>query len=245
VVSGVGGFVAGFVLTTSVLLASGFVLFDEQVSSVGGVGATENDDIEDVSSQGSSEAEEGFYRTQEGIIKCPRVEPGNAFESGGKTYTAADNQNDDTLISNDKRICTTHVTDMGGAAFEDPYVNTSYGNITDIATWDTSNVNNMAYTFSGADSFNQDIGSWNTSRVTEMQYMFYDASAFNQDIGSWDTSSITGMGYMFEEASRFRQNISSWCVKNISSKPESFDARAGFEGQTSLQPNWGTTSGCS
>lgn len=135
----------------------------------------------------------GYYQNQEGAVKCPGVEPGNTFELNGKTYTAANNTNDDKLISNDKRICTTHVTSMTGG-LNDPYVDTSYGNISSISNWDTSRVRFMYAMFSGAQEFNQDI--------------------------------------------------SSWCVRRISGKPDLFDYGAGFEGQDSLQPNWGAETEC-
>jgi surface protein len=260
---------------------------------------TGSEGARDTSARSGSEPAEPFYHTQEGIVKCPGVEPGKTFELDGKTYTAADNTNDDDLILNNKRICTTHVTDMSGytsgLGATNPYVDINYGNISTVTTWDTSNVTKMRAMFYSADSFNQDIGSWYTGQVTNMNYMFADASGFNQDIGSWDTSSVihtagmfagassfnqdigswdtssvtrmrrmfdgassfnqdidswdtsnvTDMGGMFLNASSFSQDISSWCVRGISSKPDGFDYRAGFEGQTSLQPNWGTNTGCS
>jgi surface protein len=277
-VKGVGRLVGSLVLVVLVVAAGGFVVLEPNTQS-------------------RSEAEDGFYQTQGGIVKCPGVEPGNTFDLDGKTYIAADNSNDDTLISNDKRICTTHVTAMSSYAWNGPraYINSSYGNISSITTWDTSNVTTMQVMFYNADNFNQDISTWNTSRVTNMERMFYNADNFNQSIGSWNTSKVTnmaGMFYladkfnrdistwntsnvenmrlmfhhatsfnrdistwdtsnvyrmngMFEEAISFNQDISSWCVRGISRKPDGLDVRAGFQAQTSLQPNWGTNTGCS
>jgi surface protein len=247
-VRGVNGFVAGSALAILVVATGSSVLFANQTISG---------------------PEEPFYQTQEGIIKCPGVEPGNTFDLNRKTYTAADNGNDDTLISNDKRICTTHVTDMSGA-IEDPYVDSSYGNISSVTNWDTSQVTNMRMMFIGAKSFNQDIALWNTSQVTDMRhmfasadnfnrdigawdtssvtlmrYMFYNADSFNQDIGSWNTSSVTDMSFMFEKASSFYHNLRSWCVSQISSKPKNFKRGALFEAASGLQPEWGTSTGCS
>jgi flagellin-like protein len=108
-----------------------------------------------------------------------------------------------------------------------------------ISSWDTSNVNNMRNMFSSASSFNKNISSWDTSNVNNMRSMFFGASSFNQDISSWDTSNVNDMGYMFYDANSFNQDISSWCVEDIESKPTAFDDDAGFEGDSSKQPNWG------
>ena len=56
----------------------------------------------------------------------------------------------------------------------------------DIGNWDTLNVKNMRFMFSGAFVFNQDIGRWDTSNVKNMEYMFYQANEFNQDNGNWN-----------------------------------------------------------
>jgi surface protein len=94
--------------------------------------------------------------------------------------------------------------------------------------------------FNIADAFNQDIGGWNTSNVTDMRLMFNNADVFNQDISGWDTSNVTDMTRMFRGAVVFNQDLSGWCVTKIGSKPSAFDQSAGFDGSTSLHPDWGT-----
>jgi surface protein len=64
-------------------------------------------------------------------------------------------------------------------------------------------------------SFNQPIGNWNTSNVQNMQYMFSGALSFNQTIGLWDTSEVENMDSMFNTAEKFDQDISYWCVTLI------------------------------
>jgi hypothetical protein len=51
---------------------------------------------------------------------------------------------------------------------------------------------------------------------------------------------VADMSSMFSGATSFNQNISSWCVTSIASKPSKFDTYSGFEGQSALQPQWGT-----
>ncbi len=110
----------------------------------------------------------------------------------------------------------------------------------DIGSWNVSNVTNTRGLFYEASSFNQDISSWDVSGVMDMGVMFFFADSFNQDIGSWDVSNVTDMEYMFYSASIFNQDISNWCVSNIGSEPTDFDTGAGFDGDTGIQPVWGT-----
>ena len=110
----------------------------------------------------------------------------------------------------------------------------------DLSNWDLSSVTDMSGMFYDTGSVAGGISSWDVSNVTDMYGMFWGADNFNQDISSWDVSSVTGMSYMFYQASSFNQDISGWCVVNITSKPPLFDAAAAFDGQSSLQPQWGT-----
>ncbi|TYP93444.1 surface protein [Fodinibius salinus] len=110
----------------------------------------------------------------------------------------------------------------------------------DIGTWDVSSVTTMGGIFSGASAFNGDISNWEVSAVTSMYRMFSGASSFNQDLSSWDVSNVTDMKRMFENATNFDQDISGWCVSQIGSKPSAFDDGAGFDGNSGIQPQWGT-----
>jgi flagellin-like protein len=170
-----------------------------------------------------------FYQTDGGTVECGDASPGETGTVDGKTYTAADDSNVDSLISNGDRICTTHVTDMTGA-YQDPFVNSSYGNISSIGSWDTSNVTDMSSMFNGgASSFNRSIGSWDTSSVTDMSFMFHEAGDFNRDIGSWDTGNVTDMSSMFAGASSFNQDIGSWDTSSVTFMYEMFAGASSFK----------------
>ena len=108
----------------------------------------------------------------------------------------------------------------------------------DISKWDVSNVTNMNGMF-WKSPFNGDISGWDTSSVTDMQQMFSEARAFNQPIGNWNVSNVTNFYEMFFAASAFNQDLSGWCVENVATHA-SFDSKSGFEGQTNIQPQWGT-----
>jgi surface protein len=103
----------------------------------------------------------------------------------------------------------------------------------DLSSWDTSNVDNTAYTFNGASAFNQDVGSWDTSNVTDMGSMFASATSFNQPLtstpGGWDTSKVTSAAGMFSSASAFNQDISSWDTGLIADMSYMFESAASFD----------------
>jgi surface protein len=110
--------------------------------------------------------------------------------------------------------------------------------ISNITTWDVSNVTSMAGMFAYTTSFNGDIGSWNVSKVTNLGGMFSNATSFNRDISSWNVSSATTMTNMFTSASTFNQDLSKWCVPSISSLPTGFDT--GATSWVLSRPVWGT-----
>ena len=98
-----------------------------------------------------------------------------------------------------------------------------YGNISD---WDTGEVTDMSYLFTGADTgfggycstyhtFNEDISKWNTSSVTTMWGMFLYAISFNGDVSAWNVSSVTTMKNMFSDASSFNGDVSAWNVSSV------------------------------
>ena len=99
---------------------------------------------------------------------------------------------------------------------------------------------NLAYTFSGATSFNSDISNWDTSNVTTMEGIFYDADAFNQDISqkevtvngvtytAWDTSNVTNMINMFSGAIAFNQNINNWETSSVTTMRNMFKGATAF-----------------
>lgn len=115
--------------------------------------------------------------------------------------------------------------------------NFAYG---DLSNWDISSVTKMNGMFYKAETVTGDIINWDVSNVTEMFGMFWGADNFNKDISSWNVSNVTNMDRMFYNASSFNQDISGWCVPNIPSEPYLFDTGAAFDGQSSLQPQWGT-----
>ncbi len=116
------------------------------------------------------------------------------------------------------------------------------GNYSDVPNM--SQVNNMAYMFSGGASvfavrgdireyihtskFNQPLNSWNVSKVTNMNGMFEGASSFNQPLNSWNVSKVTNMNGMFAGASSFNQPLDSWNVSKVTNMGDMFTEAASF-----------------
>ena len=77
--------------------------------------------------------------------------------------------------------------------------------IIDISKWETNNVTNMSFMFSGCSSlsFLPDISKWNTYDVTDMSGMFHNCSSLLTlpDISKWNTNSITDLSDMFDRCS--------------------------------------------
>nr|WP_307926729.1 BspA family leucine-rich repeat surface protein [Mycoplasmopsis bovis] len=102
----------------------------------------------------------------------------------------------------------------------------------DISTWDTKNVSDMAYMFSGATTFNKDISGWNVDNVSTMERMFENASKFNSPIFKLVSPKVKNMQYMFYNAKEFNNsNISNWNTSSVT------DIRSMFRGATKFNQN--------
>ena len=67
-----------------------------------------------------------------------------------------------------------------------------------VSSFDTSNVTDMSYMFTGSKIVNLDFGSFDTSNVTNMSYMFGAMSSLNSlDLSNFDTSKVVDMSFMF------------------------------------------------
>ena len=110
--------------------------------------------------------------------------------------------------------------------------------IDNIKYWNTANVVNMSYMFSGLYNFNVDVSGWNTSNVLNMEGMFLNTLNFNQNIGSWNTSKVTNMKYMFMNSRLFNQNIGNWNTSNVIDMTHMFMNAYSFNQDIS---NWNTS----
>jgi len=115
---------------------------------------------------------------------------------------------------------------------------TSLGSGSGNWSWNTSNITNFRFMFSGATDFNSDISSWNMTGATRIDYMFNGASSFNQDIGGWNVSSVTDMSYTFASATNFNQAISSWSTSNVTNMNNMFNSASNFNQDIS---SWNTS----
>ncbi|MGA5704731.1 BspA family leucine-rich repeat surface protein [Peterkaempfera bronchialis] len=98
----------------------------------------------------------------------------------------------------------------------------------DISGWDTSQVTTLQGTFRWASSFDQPIGGWNTAKVTNLDDTFYSASSFNQPIGGWNTSEVTSLDGTFYGASSFDQPIGNWKTSKVTSLDRTFATATAF-----------------
>lgn len=108
----------------------------------------------------------------------------------------------------------------------------------DISMWNMSHVTNMSGMFLRAFSFNQDINRWDVSNVTDMSRMFFEATSFNQPLNNWNVSNVNNMNSMFGSAQSFNQDLSMWCVSQIPSAPNYF--ASGANNWILPKPVWGT-----
>lgn len=104
-----------------------------------------------------------------------------------------------------------------------------------IGNWDVSNVTDIRWMFHGCTYFNQPLKNWNTSNMTNMDHTFHYCSAFNQDVSNWDTSNITKMHFLFGGATVFNQDLGDWNLKSV------IDGKQMLAGTALSCSNWDRT----
>jgi Flp pilus assembly pilin Flp len=106
-----------------------------------------------------------------------------------------------------------------------------------VASWDTSNVKTMMYTFASSGVFFNDafaeptapnLSGWNVSNVINFRGMFANAVGFNQDISGWDVSSGVNFYEMFTHASSFAADISGWNMAGARDLTLMFNSNTNF-----------------
>ena len=86
-----------------------------------------------------------------------------------------------------------------------------------IASWDTSEITDMAWLFSNKANFNGDISRWDVSNVLDMYSMFEGATSFNGDLSQWDVSNVTYMSFMLNGATSFTHQLGgAWSTSTAS-----------------------------
>lgn len=154
------------------------------------------------------------------LIAVNKWDPDTGTTSAANAFAEASN-----LVDVPAEIPAT-ITDMSRM-----FANATSFNDPDIKHWETGNVEDMSYMFSGAAVFNQDIGDWDTSNVEDMSFMFgswIQSSAFNQNIESWDTSNVTNMKMMFYSAVDFNKPLNDWNVSRVTDMSHMFGSAKKF-----------------
>jgi surface protein len=108
-----------------------------------------------------------------------------------------------------------------------------YAGGNDVALWDVSRVQSMAYMFAYAVNFIGNVSLWNTRSVVELQSMFEGATLFQTDLSGWDTSNVVNMAGTFQLAYSFHSNLSGWDVSKVENMEEMFQAAGVFNGSIS------------
>jgi surface protein len=95
-------------------------------------------------------------------------------------------------------------------------------NITNIGSWNVSNVTTMISMFKDCYKFNQDISGWNTANVAIMQNMFGSAKDFNQNLGSWTLKSNVNLIGMLSnsgmDCSNYSATLIGWSTQSTTGR---------------------------
>ena len=87
----------------------------------------------------------------------------------------------------------------------------------DLSNFDTSQVTDMQFMFSGMSSLTTlDLSNFDTSRVTDMKYMFRDMSSLTTlNLSNFDTSQVAYMNSMFSGTSLTSLNLSNFDTSKV------------------------------
>ena len=88
-----------------------------------------------------------------------------------------------------------------------------------LSSFDTSQVTDMQYMFSGVSLTTLDLSSFDTSQVTDMQYMFSNMRSLTTlNLSNLDTSKVTDMSYMLSSISSLTTlNLSGFDTSQVTS----------------------------
>ena len=100
----------------------------------------------------------------------------------------------------------------------------------DVSNFDTSNVINMDSMFAGTSVSNLNLDNFNTSKVENMSGMFYDSKVSTLDLSCFDTKNVTNMSFMFRGVVVNEINISTFDTSNVINMASMFES----SGLTSL-----------
>lgn len=93
----------------------------------------------------------------------------------------------------------------------------------DLSSWDTSNVTDMGFMFTGQKKLETigDLSNWNTSKVTNMCNMFDHLKSLKDGqlagLKNWDTFQVTDMTYMFDAVTKQTDLnfVDGWDTSNV------------------------------
>ena len=100
----------------------------------------------------------------------------------------------------------------------------------DVSNFDTSNVINMDSMFADTSVSNLNLDNFNTSKVENMSGMFYDSKVSTLDLSCFDTKNVTNMSFMFRGVVVNEINISTFDTSNVINMASMFES----SGLTSL-----------
>ena len=83
---------------------------------------------------------------------------------------------------------------LGLTSLANAFTSSTTSNLVSVPTTLPTSVTDISNIFGGAAIFNSsNVSSWNTGNVINMAYAFSSTGLFNQPLNSWNTSSVTDM----------------------------------------------------